>query len=170
MADRGYHSNDVLTTLTELDIRTYIAEPKRPRRRWRGQQAVRDAVYGNRRRQQRAKAKALHKRRGELVERSFAHCLETGAMRRTHLRGHDNIAKRYLVHVAAFNLGLMMRRLIGVGTPKGLSRRAVAALEAAWERLIACWSRLIDLLGRCAPRIADVASADCSRGYRWVLA
>lgn len=142
VGDRGYHSNEVIDTLTDLSIRTYIAEPQRPRRRWRGDLQTRDAVYGNRRRQARAKAKALHRRRGELVERSFAHTLETGAMRRVHLRGHENISKRYLVHVAAFNLGLMMRRLIGVGTPKGMVRRALEALRAAWTGLIASWNTL----------------------------
>lgn len=80
--DRGYHSNDVVGTLDELGIRTYIAEPHRPRRRWRGQTDVCDAVYKSRRRLGREKGKRLQKRRGELVERSFAHCLETGAMRR----------------------------------------------------------------------------------------
>ena len=63
------------------------------------------------------------KRRGELVERSFAHCLETGAMRRTWLRGHEKILKRYLVHVAAFNLSLVMRAILGMGTPRGLAER-----------------------------------------------
>ena len=70
------------------------------------------------------------RRRGELVERSFAHCLETGAMRRTWLRGHTNILKRYLVHVAAFNLGLVMRQMLGAGTPRGL-----AALNGLAQRL-----------------------------------
>ena len=60
-------------------------------------------------------------KRGELVERSFAHCLEIGGMRRTWLRGRANILKRYLVHVAAFNLGILMRQILGAGTPKGVS-------------------------------------------------
>ncbi len=70
------------------------------------------------------------RQRGERVERSFAHCLETGAMRRTWLRGHANILKRYLVHVAAFNLGIAMRQMVGAGTPRGL-----AALNAVLRRL-----------------------------------
>lgn len=127
IADRGYHSNDVIATLTELDIRTSIAEPKRPRRRWRGNTATRNAVYGNRRRLKRDKGVALQRKRGEVVERSFAHCLESGAMRRVHLRGRENITKRYLVHVAAFNLGVLMRSMLGVGTPRGLARVARAA-------------------------------------------
>jgi len=62
--------------------------------------------------------KSLLRRRGELVERSFAHCYETGGMRRTHLRGHENILKRQLVHVGAFNLSLILRQLLGAGTPR----------------------------------------------------
>jgi len=64
--------------------------------------------------------KSLLRRRGELVERSFAHCYETGGMRRCHLRGRDNILKRQLVHVGAFNLSLILRKLLGAGTPREL--------------------------------------------------
>ena len=62
-------------------------------------------------------------RRGELIERSFAHMYETGGMRRTHLRGRDNIKKRLLVHASAFNLSLVLRSVIGKGTPRGLQGR-----------------------------------------------
>jgi transposase len=126
--DRGYHSNDVIATLTELELRTYASEPERPRRRWKGKHAARDAVYANRVRMARRKGKRLVARRAELVERSFAHCLVTGAMRRVHLRGHDNIAKRYLLHAAAFNLGLAMRKLLGCGTPRELASRLARVL------------------------------------------
>lgn len=148
VADRGYHSNEVIDTLTDLSLRTYIAEPQRPGRRWRGELGVRDAVYGNRRRQSRAKAKALHRRRGELVERSFAHLLETGAMRRVHLRGHENISKRYLVHVAAFNIGLLMRKLLGVGTPRELANRLGKALAGVSRGLRDLISQLVAMLMR----------------------
>src|SRR4029453_14289254 len=66
------------------------------------------------------RGKRLHRMRGELIERPFAHMYETGGMRRTHLRGHTNILKRLLIHAAGFNLGLVMRASIGVGTPRGL--------------------------------------------------
>jgi hypothetical protein len=68
--------------------------------------------------------KSLLRRRGEFVERSFAHCYETGAMRRCHLRGHENILKRQLVHVGAFNLSLILRQRLGAGTPRELKNRA----------------------------------------------
>src|SRR4051812_24601477 len=58
------------------------------------------------------------RQRAELVERSFAHILDRGGMRRTWLRGRQNVHKRYLIHVAGHNLGLLMRLLIGAGTPK----------------------------------------------------
>jgi transposase len=77
-------------------------------------------VYANRRRVRGEYGKNLLRRRGELVERSFAHCYETGGMRRCHLRGRDNILKRQLVHVGAFNLSLILRKLLGAGTPREL--------------------------------------------------
>jgi transposase len=131
VADKGYHSNAVLVPRQDLGIRTYISEPKRGRRNWQSKAAEKKAVYANRRRVRGDRGKRLLRRRGELIERSFAHCYETGRMRRTHLRGHANILKRLLVHVAAFNLGLVMRKAFGVGTP-----RALQARRAALSRLV----------------------------------
>jgi len=119
VADKGYHSGAVLARERQRDIRTYISEPDRGRRRWGGRAPERDAVYANRRRICGARGKRLMRRRGELVERSFAHCYDTGGMRRTHLRGHDNIRKRQLIHVAGFNLSLLLRRDLGWGTARG---------------------------------------------------
>jgi transposase len=112
VADKGYHSNAVLAAREQVGIRTYISEPKRGRRNWQGKAAEKAAVYGNRRRIRGERGKLLLRRRGELIERSFAHCYETGGMRRTHLRGRRNILKRLLVHVAGFNLGLVMREVV----------------------------------------------------------
>ena len=80
----------------------------------------RQAVYENRRRVNRAYGKSLLRKRGELIERSFAHCYDTGGMRRIHLSGHENILKRLLLHVGAFNLSLIFRSLLGSGTPREL--------------------------------------------------
>jgi len=118
--DKGYHSNETMADYQEIGIRSYVSEPDRGRRDWEGKEKERDAVYANRRRVRGARGKCLLRRRGEFLERSFAHCYETGAMRRTHLRGHENILKRLLVHVAGFNLSLVLRRAFGVGTPRGL--------------------------------------------------
>ena len=80
-------------------------------------------MYANRRRVRGRHGKRLLKKRGELIERSFAHCYETGAMRRTHLRGRENILKRLLIHVGTFNLSLIFRRMLGAGTPRELGNR-----------------------------------------------
>jgi transposase len=101
-------------------------------------------VYGNRRRVRGARGKRLLRRRGEYVERSFAHVYDTGGMRRTHLRGHRNILKRLLIHASAFNLGVLMRKVFGRGTPRGLQGQPLDApalaigLAILYERL---WAR-----------------------------
>jgi transposase len=128
VTDKGFHSNDRLVDLSALGIRTYISEPDRGRRNWRGKPDARAAVYANRRRIRGPRGTALLRRRGEYLERTFAHVYDTGGMRRTHLRGHQNILKRVLIHAGAFNLGLIMRQLIGVGTPRGLQGRLAALM------------------------------------------
>src|SRR5260370_14654380 len=121
VADKGYHSNAGLAGRQALGIRPYIHDPGRGRRRnWRGKSAERRATYANRRRIRGERGKRLLRSRGEILERGFAHCYDTGGMRRVHLRGRQNIAKRLLVHVAGFNLSLILRRSLGVGTPRGL--------------------------------------------------
>ena len=128
VADKGYHSTDRVCDWEGIGLRTYISEPKRGRRRWHGQTALRDAVYRNRRRIRGTRGQQLLRRRGEYLERPNAHLYETGALRRTHLRGHINILKRVLIHTGGFNLGLIMRQMIGVGTPRGLQGRVAAVI------------------------------------------
>ena len=130
--DKGYHSNASLLDFSGNGIRTYISEPDRGRRNWRGKAKEKKAVYANRRRIRGKRGRRLQRLRSELVERSFAHCFGTGAMRRTHLRGHENIRKRLLLHTAAFNLGLIMRKLTGCGTPRGLFSFFVAIYAHIW--------------------------------------
>ncbi len=137
VADKGYHSNAVLKSLRKMGIRTYISEPNRGRRNWKGKPGEKAATYENRRRVKRAKGKALLRRRGELVERGFAHCYETGGMRRTHVRHHPNILKRLLVHVAGFNLGLVMRQAYGKGTPRGLQGSLATAFSYLRRLIVA---------------------------------
>jgi transposase len=120
VADKGYHSDRILLDLESWAIRSYLSEPDRGRRNWKDDVDAQQAVYANRRRIRGERGKRLHRMRGELIERPFAHLYETGAMRRTHLRGHPNILKRLLIHTAAFNLGLLMRMVFGAGTPRGL--------------------------------------------------
>lgn len=130
VTDKGYHSGKTLLALEQVEARSYIPEPKRPRRRWDGKAEEQQAVYANRRRVKGNHGKQLLKKRGELIERSFAHCYETGGMRRTHLRGRENILKRQLIHVGAFNLSLIFRLTLGAGTPRELRNRQARLISA----------------------------------------
>ena len=116
--DKGYHSGAVLTDLAEREIRSYVPEPEHGKRHWLGKAEEQRRVYANRRRVREDRSKRLQKLRGELCERSFAHCYETGAMRRMYVRGVDNVFKRVLVQAAAFNIGLLLRTLSGWGKPR----------------------------------------------------
>src|SRR3972149_1183068 len=142
VADKGYHSNAGLKDQRERAIRTYISEPNRGRRHWEDKLEEREAVYGNRRRIRGERGKRLMRRRGELVERSFAHCYDTGGMRRTHLREHPNILKRLLIHVAGFNLSLVLRKILGLGTARGLQGLTAAALRRLAARCADLWAAL----------------------------
>ena len=144
VADKGYHSNDTCRDMKEAHVRTYFAEPDRGGRVWvddegNPKSAEQAAVYANRRRIRGRRGKVLLRKRGELLERPFAHCYETGGMRRTHLRGHRNILKRLLIHVAGFNLALAMRSLFGIGKPRclqdGLGAAILGVFDSIWGLL-----------------------------------
>jgi transposase len=125
VADKGYHSGAVLEHVKELEVSTYIPERKQAaKRNWDGKQSEQQAVEANQSRVTGDYGKQLLRRRGEFVERSFAHCYETGGMRRCTLRGHENILKRLLIHVGAFNISLVLRKMLGAGTPRELKNRA----------------------------------------------
>ena len=119
VADKGYHSRAVLRALNDSPWKIRIAAPKQTGfSRWHGDEAVRRAVTNNRARLKSGVAREAFKLRAEIVERCFAHNLDRGGMRRTWLRGRENVHKRYLLHVAGHNLSLLMRQLIGAGTPR----------------------------------------------------
>src|SRR5215203_117269 len=154
IADKGYHSNQTMIDLQAVGVRSYIAEPDRGRRDWSKTPEAQAPVYGNRRRVRGPRGRRLMRQRGERIERSFAHVYDTGGMRRTHLRGHTNILKRLLIHAGGFNLGLVMRQLIGVGTPRGLQGRlaaVIAALVALRSLVNAHWT-FVGALPRDPPR------------------
>jgi transposase len=134
--DKGYHSNDTLILMDAVGIRTYVSEPDRGRRSWKGEdkEYARHCVYANRRRIRGAHGKALLRQRGEKVERTFAHLYETGAMRRTHLRQHDNTLKRLLIHAGGYNLSLLLRQQTGIGKPRTL-QDAYQGIKTALEGL-----------------------------------
>ena len=162
VGDKGYHSNQVLVALEAVGLRSYIAEPDRGPRQWKDNPEARHAVYGNRRRIRGARGKRLLRQRGELLERPFAHLYETGRMRCVHLRGHHNILKRILLHAAALNLGLLMRTLFGVGTPRSLQGRVAAIFIAVYSFLRPSktfWTWLSTLrVGRGLIRLSQCAS------------
>jgi transposase len=131
VADKGYHSREGLKDLEDGPWKSRIAEKKAAGvSRWRGDEEARRAVYNNRARLRSAVAKEAFKLRAELALRSFALILDRGGMRRAWLRGRENLRKRYLVHVAGYNLGLIMRLLVGAGTPREFLARASAHLLA----------------------------------------
>ena len=175
VADKGYHSKQALQDLAEVGVRTVIAEPERKRQKWFGQSTAQAAVYANRRRLDTQTAKALMRRRGELIERSFAHLYDTGSMRRVHLRGKDNIAKRALIHAAAFNLSLILRQMLRVGTARQAADM-LAALGFVFLRFTQAGNTAILSLGppwplartlrkknrrRCSPRQIETLSTGC---------
>jgi len=121
VGDKGSHCNQSLVDREAVGVRTYISEPDRGRRNWKKNPEARDAVYRKRRRIRGPRGQRLLRLRGERLARPFAHLYQTGGMRRVHLRGHANILKRLLIHSGAFNLGLLMRQLIGVGTPRRIA-------------------------------------------------
>jgi hypothetical protein len=145
VADKGYHAAATLAACAAVGLRTYIPEPKCERRRWDDKPAAWELAYrDNRRRVRGARSRRLQRRRSERVERSFAHTCGSGNQRRTWLRGIENVQKRYLLTAAARNLGLVMRHLFGIGTPRSLQglaarlsmlARAVVTLLAAVVRV-----------------------------------
>jgi transposase len=129
VADKGYHSRDGLKALEDGAWKSRIAEKKVAGvHRWHGDDDAKRAVYNNRARLRSGVAKEAFKLRAEWCERSFALLLDRGGMRCAWLRGRENLRKRYLVHVAGYNLGLIMRLLVGAGTPREFVARASAHL------------------------------------------
>jgi len=140
VADKGYHSGVALEQVKELEVRTYIREKKQAgKRHWKGKQRQQQAVYQNRQRVRGEYGMSLLRRRGEFVERTFAHCYETGGMRRCTLHGRKNILKRLLIHVGAFNISLVLRQMLGAGKPRDLKNRAASLVLRLFESLVSLY-------------------------------
>jgi transposase len=137
VADKGYHATDTLELADWLNIRTYIPEPqRRGNRHWQGvPEEKRRAVINNRRRTRGARSKRLQRLRSERVERSFAHMCDTGGARRSWLCGMETVQKRYLIAAVARNLGLIMRKVFAIGTPKGLQAAGGLVCSVCLARL-----------------------------------
>jgi transposase len=155
VADSGYHKAETLAWCGGWGVRTYIPERDGRGRRWQDKPPEwKTAVYANRRRVKGTRSKGLQRRRSECVERSFAHTCEAGGGRRTWLRGFENVSKRYLIHAASHNLGLILRAAFGVGTPRSLQgSRGLAHLLHLLIRLL--WTHRRSLTMPLATRIAD---------------
>ena len=126
VADKGYHSTQRIVDLDAVGLRSYVSEPRRGKRRWRGERLERPCAQ-----------------RGERLERPCAHLYGSGGMRRLHVRGHENVLKRLLIQVSAFNLGMLMRQSLGVGTPRGLQGRICALMLL----ILSLFKRLKGLFG-----------------------
>jgi hypothetical protein len=146
VADKGYHKVELLLELRRSEYRTYIPVPDQKGQRQfadKGGMLGREAFHDNRKRVRRPKGKNLLRLRGERIERTFALACETGAHRRVRLRGRDNVRKRYIAHIAALNLGLVMRTLFGHGTPREAANAVLVVLLAAIGRVL----RAVDVIG-----------------------
>jgi transposase len=147
VADKGYHAAATLAECEACSLRTYIPEPKRPHEsRWTGKPAdFERCVSNNRRRLRRAKSKKPERWRSELCERTFAHICDTGGMRRSWLRGLEDVSKRYTIAAAAHNLGRIPRTLFGVGKPRALQGEGATSplTQLVIARLLAILSALV---------------------------
>jgi transposase len=162
VADKGYLSGAVLKRVKNYGVHSYIPEKRQKgKRRWAGKADEQQAAYENRRRVRGNYGKRLLKRRSELVERSFAHCYETGGLRRCHLRGRENILKRQLIHVGAFNLSLILRKILGAGTPRELKNKATRLFLQIF-RLLTCRNRPQNAVGARTASVLNTAAADRS--------
>ena len=121
VAAKAYHANWTMVDLKERGLRSYISEPNR--RSWKRNKEAQKPTYANRRRIRGTRGKALLRQRGEKVERTFTHLLNTGGLGRVHVRGQVEILKRMLVQAGAHNLALLMRTYFEVGRPRSLQGR-----------------------------------------------
>ena len=155
VADKGYHSTERMVDLEAVGLRSYVSEPRRGKRRWRGNRQGQPAVYANRRRIRAVRGQRLLRQRAERLERPCAHLYGSGGMRRLHVRGRENVLKQLLIQVSAFNLGMLMRQHLGVGTPRGLQGRVCALMLL----ILSLFKRLKGLFGPIpAPRPEEVRS------------
>jgi transposase len=146
-SDKGYYAVDQLQALQLEGIRTVISDPIDKRRVDKLEPQQQRAVRAARRSVKSKSGKELLRRRGMHIERSFAHILDCGGMRRTTLRGWENLNKRFKLAAAFYNLSQLMRKLFGFGTPKQLA----AALERlggglSWRLAAAIiqWTAVVD--------------------------
>jgi transposase len=164
VADKGYHAAATIELADDLNLRTYIPEPKtKYRRRWTDKPDVyKRAIYNNRRRTKTEKSRKLQRQRSERVERSFAHVCQTGGARRTWLRGIDKVRKRYLISATARNLGLILRKRFGFGTARSFQAAVglYSLLQTVWSEVRGVLSRLTNASLRSPSKNAGLPNND----------
>jgi transposase len=164
-ADKGYHATEQLTAMAEhTPYRTYIPEPElKHHRRWTDKPAEQKAaVYANRRRVRGERGKQLQRQRSAYVERTFAHVCETGGARRTWLRGMEKVHKRYLLAAVAHNMGVLMRKLFHMGTPRGLQKYVDdlgRSARAVYLVCLATWQKFAVTVNATKPNIHSLNRA-----------
>ena len=143
VTDKGYHRGATLVKLDEWGVRSYVSEPERGRRKWRGNRKQQEVTYASRRRVRGERGKELLRRRGEKLERPFAHQFETGGMRQLRVRGLEEVRKKLLVQATACNVALLLRTKYGAGTPEAWRRQPKGLTWRFWGS----WRRYSGLRG-----------------------
>jgi transposase len=156
-SDKGYYAVGELQALQHEGIRTVISDPIDNRRVDKLEPAEQRAVRGAKRSVKSKSGKELLRRRGMHIERSFAHILDAGGMRRTTLRGWENLNKRFKLAAAFYNLSQLMRKLFGFGTPKQLA----AAMERGGRALLGCLAFILTLVQSVAHWITEMVASIC---------
>jgi transposase len=135
--DKGYHDNELLADLITLGLRTYVPERRQKTRRWTNKPAAYQAAFrANRRRVRGNKGRQLNRWRSERCERTFAHVCETGGGRRSWLRGQTNVSKAHTLKCAAYNLGLLLRKVWGLRKPRNAEAGVAACFWAFWLLIV----------------------------------
>ena len=163
VADKGYHSNEVMVGMAELGVRSYVAEPDRGPRNWDGKKAEQAAVYSNRRRIKGDRGKRMQRQRGEKIERNFAHQFDTGGLDRLYVRGLQNVHKKFLIQAAACNLALLLRSRHGSGKPRAAHDRAaevILIIFAVLKAVGGTFSKLLPLFHSLGP-VFRLAECEC---------
>ena len=131
--DKGYHDNGWLADLTARGVRTYVPERRQKTRRWTNKPAEYEVAFrANRRRVRGNKGRQLNRWRSERCERTFAHVCETGGGRRSWLRGQTNVSKVHTLKCAAYNLGLLLRKVWGMSKPRSAEAGTAGLFLIFW--------------------------------------
>jgi len=173
--DKGYHDNGLLAELAERGVRTYIPERRQKSRCWTDKPVEYEQAFrANRQRVRGNKGRQLNRWRSERCERTFAHVCETGGGRRAWVRGQTNVSKVHTLKCAAYNLGLLLRKVWGYCKPRNAKAAAVALFFAVLALLVvvaAITDRTMErtltwLLGGCGLLLVSVAADLCTRFIR----